>query len=113
MADDMKKKLEAERKAKETGDPRVTHFTGEKQDSKTEGEVNINMNNNTNTDLPFNLDEIIGTTEDKTEKVLVGIYFDPEVKRALEKVNRKKGRGAKSEFVNNITKWALKQQGYM
>ncbi|MCU6603799.1 hypothetical protein OCO53_25500 [Peribacillus frigoritolerans] len=110
--DDMKKQIKGTRK-----DPRPEFFGGkdkdETPDTTPEGVVNVNMNANTN-ELPFDLDDILGdNNENKKEKELVGIYFDPEVKTALAKVNRKKGRGAKSEFVNNIVKWALIQKGYM
>lgn len=110
----MSKADEIRNKIQTKTDPRQALFTGEKEIT-SEGNVNINMDNNANAaEEAFNLDDILGMNqEDKKTKELVGIYFDPEVRKALEKVNKEKGRGAKSDFVNNITKWALKQKGYL
>lgn len=71
---------------------------------------NININNNVSEDIYEIINKKSGT---KSVKELVGIYFEPEVKRALDKLQKAEGRGAKSELVNDITKWALQQKGLL
>lgn len=78
--------------------------------------VNDNVNNNENENINDDVDirKIINKrTSTKPVKELVGIYFEPEVKRALDKLQKSEGRGAKSELVNDITKWALQQKGLL
>lgn len=75
----------------------------------------ININNNDNNipkNSPIDINDIIGKTK-KSEKEMVGIYFEPEVRKALDKLKKLEGKGAKSMFVNNITKWALQQKGLL
>ncbi|WP_121614491.1 hypothetical protein [Mesobacillus foraminis] len=76
---------------------------------------NVNINNNDNKPIqnsPIDINEIIGRTK-KSEKEMVGIYFEPEVRKALDKLKKLEGKGAKSTFVNDITKWALQQKGLL
>lgn len=86
--------------------------TANKNDIKNE---DININNNDNKapqNSPIDINEIIGKTK-KSEKEMVGIYFEPEVRKALDKLKKLEGKGAKSTFVNDITKWALQQKGLL
>jgi hypothetical protein len=76
--------------------------------------VNINKTKDGNINSDVNIHEIINKkANSKSVKELVGIYFEPEVKKALDKLQKAEGRGAKSELVNDITKWALKQKGLL
>lgn len=80
------------------------------EEKKVNDDININPNNNENMDIH----QIINKKNiGKTTKELVGIYFEPEVKKALDKLQKAEGRGAKSELVNDITKWALQQKGLL
>ncbi|MBT2757947.1 hypothetical protein J7E71_18915 [Mesobacillus foraminis] len=76
---------------------------------------NVNINNNDDKvtqNSTIDINEIIGKTK-KSEKEMVGIYFEPEVRKALDKLKKLEGKGAKSSFVNDITKWALQQKGLL
>ena len=44
---------------------------------------------------------------------MVGIYFDTDVKRALDKYQKDNGRGAKSDLLNKLARLALTQKGYL
>jgi hypothetical protein len=86
----------------------------------TEEEINKNVNDNVNNNEDENINNDVDIhhiinkrANAKSVKELVGIYFDPEVKKALDKLQRAEGRGAKSELVNDITKWALQQKGLL
>lgn len=71
-----------------------------------------NINNNVIDDI--NIDEIINQSRNtKSDKQLVGIYFDPDVKKALEKYQRKEGKGAKSSLLNDLARAAMKQKGFL
>jgi hypothetical protein len=88
----------------------------ENNDKNINNNDNVNINKikdeNNNTDVEIH--EIINKkSNSKSVKELVGIYFEPEVKKALDKLQKAEGRGAKSELVNNITRWALKQKGLL
>jgi hypothetical protein len=83
----------------------------ETMDTKNNNEdININNNVKEKEDIKEIINQKLG---EKSNKELVGIYFEPEVKRALNKLQKLEGKGAKSEFVNNIAKWALKQKGLL
>jgi hypothetical protein len=76
--------------------------------------VNVNKNKNENNHTDVEIHEIINKkVNSKPVKELVGIYFEPEVKKALDKLQKAEGRGAKSDLVNSITKWALRQKGLL
>lgn len=75
--------------------------------------VNVNENNNNNIDLESVLKQHEETNTSKSDKELVGIYFDPDVKAALDAYQRNNKRGAKSSLVNDIARLALKQKGYL
>jgi hypothetical protein len=92
----------------------ISENTNGNIDNNNNNSDNVNVNNikneNNNTDVEIH--EIINKkANSKSVKELVGIYFEPEVKKALDKLQKAEGRGAKSELVNDITKWALKQKG--
>lgn len=70
---------------------------------------NVNINNDIDINAILNDDY----ESKKSDKELVGIYFEPVVKKALSKYQKDKGRGAKSDFVNDIVKWALHQKGLL
>lgn len=38
------------------------------------------------------------------DKIVVGIHFEPEVKRALDKYQKANGKGAKSALMNDLVK---------
>jgi hypothetical protein len=69
--------------------------------------INVNTNNNVNDDV---IGDILG---DKKEKVLVGIYFDPEVAAVLDRVTKGGKRGAKSALVNEALKRILIEKGLL
>lgn len=81
-----------------------------------EGEEDVNTiseNVNVNDDVNMDINTILNTNRNKkSDKELVGIYFEPKVKSALDKMQKSEGRGAKSDFVNDVVKWALIQKGY-
>lgn len=71
---------------------------------------NVNINDNDNSGLKG-----IITKEKprKTAKELVGIYFDKDVKEALDAYQKAEGRGAKSELLNDLARYALEQKGLL
>lgn len=80
--------------------------------------VNSNINANNEENLPVaagsDLDAIIsGMKSPKFDKTLVGIYFTPDVKEGLDKLQKAEGRGAKSDLLNELARYALKQRGYL
>ncbi|MFP5116123.1 hypothetical protein ACSU64_27835 [Bacillaceae bacterium C204] len=104
QADREKQKKDAEQKAllneKEGGNP-VSVVVSEP-----------NVNNNNIEDI--NIDAIINQNRTtKSDKQMVGIYFDPDVKKALEKYQRKEGKGAKSSLLNDLARAAMKQKGFL
>jgi hypothetical protein len=72
----------------------------------TQEEVNANDNTNVNA----NIDAGWSTGgSDRTK--MVGLYFEPEVAAALNRLNKQKGRGYKSFIVNKLVKDYLNQEG--
>lgn len=95
-ADEMKRKLDEDKKRKENAAAGLFN-----QESPI---VNINDD----------VDAIINANRSKkSQNELVGIYFEPAVKEALDRMQKREGRGAKSSFVNDIVKWALSQKGLL
>lgn len=68
------------------------------------GSSNNNVNDN------VNINNIIQVEQ---KKELVGIYFDPDVKRILQEVTKSGGRGAQSKLVNEAVKKLFKESGLM
>ncbi len=68
--------------------------------------ANVNINVNTNDNI---INKLLVETD---KKVMLGIYFDPEVEEALRK-NFKKKRGLMSSIVNEATKRALQENGLL
>lgn len=118
-ADDIKnrmKKRDARSSLMGSTVPEVNNDINENTHKNINNNENVNINNiedeNNNTDVEIH--KIINKkANSKSVKELVGIYFEPEVKKALDKLQKVEGRGAKSELVNDITKWALKQKGLL
>jgi hypothetical protein len=104
-ADDIKNKFGNKR------DARSTLMGSPNNNVNINDNVSGNVNKNNNDEI--NIDDIINRTSEKSEKLLVGIYFDPDVKKALDRYQQKEKKGAKSQFVNDITRWALKQKGLL
>jgi hypothetical protein len=81
--------------------------------------TNINTNDNSNNDEKVNTNMNDNPANDpilqsnKSDKELVGIYFDPDVKAALQRLNKQYGRGKQSELVNDITRRKLKDLGLL
>jgi len=67
-------------------------------------DANISINDDINTILEANK---------KNEKILVGIYFEKEVAKQLDKLSKKGGRGTKSKLVNAAVKKILQEQNMM
>lgn len=61
------------------------------------------------------LKEIIEEKKPKKEAKpdMVGIYFEHDVKKALDKFQKDNGRGAKSDLINSLARYAMKQKGYL
>ncbi|MED1205576.1 hypothetical protein [Heyndrickxia acidicola] len=106
-ANDIKNKLLSGRR-----DPRQSLMGGSVQ-AEPNNNNDVNVNPITNVNINNDVDKILNKKNVKSDKLLVGIYFKPEVKRALDKLQQREGKGAKSEFVNDIVEWALKQKGYL
>lgn len=71
-----------------------------------------NTNNKTNISINDN-DNIINKLLIETDKkVMLGIYFDPEVEESLRR-NFKKKRGLMSSIVNEATRRALQENGLL
>lgn len=82
--------------------------------ANTNNNNNNNININDNIDINSNkniIDNIINPTKQKKE--MVGIYFDPDVADALERIGKSGGRGAKSRVVNDIIRAYLEQNGFI
>lgn len=87
--------------------------------------ININNDENINNDNNKNIDKSVGAADVDIDDVVdqdrrktftkkpVGLYFDADVKRALEKYKKAMGRGAMSELLNDLARRALTQKGYM
>lgn len=61
------------------------------------------------------LNDIIEDKKPKKEAKpdMVGIYFEHDVKVALDKYQRDNGRGAKSDLLNSLARYAMKKKGYL
>ena len=61
------------------------------------------------------LNEIIEDKKPKKEAKpdMVGIYFEHDVKKALDKYQKDNGRGAKSDLLNSLARYAMKKKGYL
>ena len=61
------------------------------------------------------LNEIIEDKKPKKEAKpdMVGIYFEHDVKVALDKYQKDNGRGAKSDLLNSLARYAMKKKGYL
>lgn len=86
--------------SEEDPNPEVAQ-TEEPQTEEPKTEVNTNVNTN--------IDE--GWTTGGTRTKMVGLYFEPEVAAALNKLNKQKGRGYKSYIANKLVKDYLKEEG--
>ncbi|MCY8867364.1 hypothetical protein MOD76_19710 [Bacillus spizizenii] len=93
-------------KIKRTNSSPASAFMSQFEDDINNDNV-IDNNNNNNIDNDIN--NIINGTNDN-ERVQVGIYLDPEVVEALKPLSRKK---KKSEFINQVLKNALKENGLL
>jgi hypothetical protein len=74
------------------------------------GEDIIGKSDKVNVNDNININSILN---EEPKKELVGIYFDPEVKRILQEVTKKSGRGAQSKLVNEAVKRLLQESGFM
>jgi hypothetical protein len=96
------------------------------EDVNVKANVNkeANINNNLKNDLDFNhnatnnftdeLDDILSSKENKNKThILKGIYFERDLAKAIDKVTKGKGKGAKSEIINAIVKKAFKEKGWL
>lgn len=71
--------------------------------NQPENNTDVKVNTNVNTNVSTNLDEYY-SDPDKIVKKQVSIYLDVDVIEALNKFGKLKGKGAKSELVNNFLK---------
>lgn len=62
---------------------------------------------------PDILKTIIEQKKRRDSKKLIGIYFDGDVAKVLDKIGDRGGRGAKSELVNDVLKAFFKKQGLL
>lgn len=72
----------------------------------------VNVKNKNNVD-----DSLENAVNGKKSKVkthkLKGIYFEPEVAAAIDKLAKGKSKGVKSDIVNEAVKQVFKQKGWM
>lgn len=74
----------------------------------------INVDNNENDSNNIVKSMVSDRPKKKNEKKLTGIYFDPDVSAALDRLKVSgKLNVSKSVFVNNVVKAALKDNGLM
>jgi hypothetical protein len=99
--DAYKEKIKREREEREARKKLMEDVEDEKVPSP---EANTNNNTNVNTNIEGGWSS---GGSDRTK--MVGLYFEPEVAAALNKLNKKKGRGYKSFIVNELVKNYLKQ----
>jgi hypothetical protein len=83
-----------------------------KEDIQVNPSVNtdVSVNDNVNENNSTNYDE---WDDNKNNKELVGLYLDPEVKKALQRLNKKKKRGFQSHFANTELRKALIREGWL
>jgi hypothetical protein len=78
---------------------------------------NNNEKNSVNDSQSKEMDVLDKVLDDKTKKSktmkLKGIYFENDVARAIDRVTRGRGKGAKSELINAIVKMVFKQKNWM
>ncbi|GGL55957.1 hypothetical protein [Sporolactobacillus putidus] len=75
-------------------------------------EVNVDNNENDSNSIVKSM--VSDRPQKKNEKKLTGIYFDPDVSVALDRLKASgKLNVSKSVFVNNVVKAALKENGLM
>ena len=81
-------------------------------DNDINNQTNNQINNKDNENVNKHDDEIdnILNNDHKTTKVQKGIYFEPEVAKALDKLVKKKRQ---SEFVNAAVKKIMKEKGLL
>jgi hypothetical protein len=91
-----------------------------KANVKEDVQVNPSVNENTsmNTDISVNDNVNVSDNYDEWDsnqnnKELVGLYLDPEVKKALQRLNKKKKRGFQSHFANQELRKALIREGWL
>lgn len=77
--------------------------------SQFEDDINNVIDNNNNIIIDNDINNIINGNNDN-ERIQVGVYLDPEVVDALRPLSRKK---KKSEFINQVLKNALKENGLL
>jgi ABC-type Zn2+ transport system substrate-binding protein/surface adhesin len=82
------------------------------KDNNNQVNNHINNKDNENVNVNEHDDEIdnILKNDNKTAKIQKGIYFEPEVAKALDKLVKKK---LQSEFVNAAVKKVLKEKGLL
>lgn len=76
-------------------------------DVGTTPEVNLESNSNANTDTGTNTGIDINAIlppETKVIKKQVSVYLDPDVIQALNRFGNERGKGAKSDLINNFLK---------
>lgn len=49
----------------------------------------------------------------KPAKEPVHIFFDPDIKKMILKKQKEKGKGWKSNYVNDLVRWAFEQEGWI
>ncbi|WP_139692563.1 hypothetical protein [Sporolactobacillus terrae] len=93
----------------------ATSFATVADDINKNVEEKVNANNNVNIDTDNIVKSMVSEKpQKKNEKKLTGIYFDPDVSVALDRLKASgKMKVSKSVFVNNVVKAALKENGLM
>lgn len=59
------------------------------------------------------IDEALAIKKEKDKPVFHGVYFEPDVSAAINKIAKKGGKGVKSKLINDIVKAALQQKGLL
>lgn len=59
------------------------------------------------------IDTALATKKEKEKPVFHGIYFEPDVSAAINRIAKKGGKGVKSKMINDIVKVALEQKGLL
>lgn len=80
--------------------------------NENKDKINLKDNNKNNDSL----DDVVndsGKNSKVNTHVLKGIYFEPEVAKAIDRLAVGKGKGIKSDLVNEAVKTAFKQKGWL
>jgi hypothetical protein len=80
---------------------------------KVNKDIDVNDNNKNDNQKDF-LDNLIeGTKKRQPQRILTGVYLDPNIVKVLDQLAQKGGRGAKSRIVNEALEKVFKEKGLL